>query len=102
LLAVFVLDEPWGLVAIVCGGVIEVGEVGFWWRWTHRHRPVVGVETLVGAAGEVVEPCFPDGWVLVGGERWRARCDAGAALGARVRVHAVDGLTLVVTSAGPT
>jgi membrane protein implicated in regulation of membrane protease activity len=52
----------------------------------------------VGAAAEVVEPCFPDGWVRVGGELWRARCEVGAGVGARVRVRAVDGLTLVVES----
>ena len=51
----------------------------------------------MGAAAEVVEPCFPDGWVRVGGELWRARCEAGADVGARVRVRAVDGLTLLVS-----
>ena len=50
LLAVFVLDEPVGL-AIVGGGAIEVGEAWLWWRWTHRRRPVVGAEALVGAVG---------------------------------------------------
>lgn len=90
------MDEPWGLVAIAGGGAIEVGEAWLWWRWTHRRRAVVGVEALVGAAAEVVEPCFPDGWVRVRGELWRARSEAGADVGARVRVRAVDGLTLIV------
>jgi membrane protein implicated in regulation of membrane protease activity len=97
LLAVFVLDERWGLAAIAGGGAIEIGEAWFWWRWTHRRRPVVGVEALVGAIAEVVEPCFPDGWVRVGGELWRASCDAGADVGAQVRVLVVDGLTLIVS-----
>ncbi len=57
----------------------------------------MGVEALLGAVAEVVEPCNPDGWVRVGGELWRARCEAGAEAGARVRVRAVDGLTLVVS-----
>jgi len=51
----------------------------------------------VGAAAEVVEPCHPDGWVRVRGELWRARCDAGADVGAPVRVRAVEGLILVVS-----
>jgi membrane-bound serine protease (ClpP class) len=84
------------LVAIVGGGAIEVGEAWFWWRWTHRRRAVVGVEALSGAVGEVTEACRPDGWVRVAGELWRAHCEAGADVGDRVRVRAVDGLTLVV------
>ena len=51
----------------------------------------------MGAAAEVVEPCFPDGWVRVRGELWRARCEAGADVGSRVHVRAVEGLTLVVS-----
>jgi membrane-bound serine protease (ClpP class) len=87
------------LVAVVAGGAIEVGEAWFWWRWTHRRRAVVGVEALVGAAGEVTEACRPEGWVRVRGELWRARCEAGADPGDRVRVRTVDGLTLVVEPA---
>jgi membrane protein implicated in regulation of membrane protease activity len=89
LLAVLVLDEPWTLVAVAAGGAIELGEAWFWWRWSHRRRPAVGSEALVGLVGEMTA----DGWVRVHGELWRAR---GAAAGDRVRVRAVDGLTLDV------
>ena len=85
------------MVAIVGGGTVEVGEAWLWWRWTHKRRPVVGVEALVGAVAEVTEACRPDGWVRVGGELWRARCDEGADVGAQVHVRVVDGLTLVVS-----
>jgi len=89
LLALFVLDGPWEWAAVAGGGAIELGEAWFWWRWTHRARPAVGREALIGAEAVVGE----DGWVRVQGERWRA---TGAEPGQRVRVIAVDGLTLVV------
>lgn len=89
LLAVFVLDEPWTYLVVAGGGLVEIGEAWFWWRWSHRRRPAVGPEMLVGLVGEMTS----DGWVRVNGELWRAR---GAAAGDRVRVCAVDGLTLEV------
>jgi membrane protein implicated in regulation of membrane protease activity len=92
LLAVFVLDGAWEWAAIAGGGAIELGEAWFWWRWTHRRRPAVGVEALIGVEAVVAE----EGWVRVQGELWRARGAAGAAPGDRVRVREVDGLTLVV------
>ena len=92
LLAVFVLDGPWEWVAVAGGGAIEIGEAWFFLRWTKRRRPEVGVEALVGADGEMTDP----GWVSVRGELWRARSDAPLHAGERVRVRAVDGLTLLV------
>ena len=92
LLAVFVLDGPWEWVAVASGGAVEIGEAWFFLRWTKRRRPEVGVEALVGADGEMTDP----GWVSVRGELWRARSDAPLEPGDRVRVRAVEGLTLVV------
>jgi membrane-bound serine protease (ClpP class) len=92
LLAVFVLDGSWEWVAVAGGGAIEIGEAWFWLRWTKRRRPEVGVEALVGAQGELTAA----GWVSVNGELWRARSEAPLEVGERVRVCAVDGLTLVV------
>ena len=89
LIAVFVLDGPWRIAAVAAGGAIELGEAWFWWRWSHRRRPAVGVEALVGLAGQMAD----DDWVRVNGELWRAR---GGSAGDRVRVRAVDGLTLEV------
>ncbi len=96
LLAVFVVPAGWDLAVVAAGAAIELGEAGFWWRWSHRHRPVVGAEALVGALGVVVEPCRPDGRVRLAGELWSARCDGGAGAGDAVRVTAVEDLTLVV------
>jgi membrane protein implicated in regulation of membrane protease activity len=99
LLALFVLPQPWDYVAVVGGGAIEVAEAAAWWRWTHRRRPAVGAEALVGAEAVVVEPCRPSGRVRLQGELWAARCDEGADVGDRVRVRHLDGLTLVVEPA---
>ena len=96
LLAVFVLPSPWGLAAVACALVVEIGETLFWVWLSKRYRVQTGREALVGARAEVVEPCEPDGWVRTQGELWRARCEHGAAAGDTVRVRALDGLTLVV------
>jgi len=67
-----------------------------------RRRPVrTGWEEMVGSEGDVREPLAPVGLVYVEGALWRAQLAEGAdgrALdrGARVRVQAVDGLTLKV------
>ena len=96
LLAVFVLPQPWGWVAVAAGATLEVAESLFWIWLSKRRRASVGAEALVGAQAVVVSPCRPLGQVRIGGELWRARCDAGAAAGDVVRILALDGLTLVV------
>ena len=66
----------------------------------HRDQPVqTGTEELVGSFAEARSDIDPDGRVWAEGTVWSARlADGGAAvrLGDRVRVDAVDGLTLVV------
>jgi membrane-bound serine protease (ClpP class) len=66
----------------------------------HRDQPVrTGSEELVGALAEVRNVLDPEGQVWVEGALWRARLagDGGPAqLGDRVRIDAVEGLTLVV------
>ena len=96
LLAIFILPSPWGLVAIVVGISIEVGESWFWIRFTRRHRAVTGAEALIGQRAVVVEACRPDGRVRIQGELWRARCAREAEVGEHVRVAAVNDLTLEV------
>lgn len=95
-LALFVLPAPWGIVAVACALLLEVGETAFWIWLSKRRRPQVGAEALVGASAEVVTSCRPVGRVRVQGELWRARCDEGADRGDIVRVQRVDGLTLLV------
>lgn len=94
--AVFWLEEPWGYLAVTVAAVIEVGEVYFWIRFLRRYRVTTGVEGLVGERAEVVESLAPTGRVLVRGELWTARSERPAIAGRRVRITAVDGLTLEV------
>jgi membrane protein implicated in regulation of membrane protease activity len=90
------LPDPWNLVFGGVSVVLGVGEVIYWQRRLRGQRVSVGVQTLVGATGEVTTPCRPLGQVRVGGEIWAARCAEGADPGDRVRVVEVDRLTLVV------
>jgi len=53
LLAIFVLPSPWGIVAVIAGGLIDIGESLVLLEWTRRRRSGVGVETLVGQRGVV-------------------------------------------------
>jgi membrane-bound serine protease (ClpP class) len=101
LLAFFVLPHPWGVVTVVGAIALELVEVWFWIWLSKRRRAVVGVEALIGAEAVVVAACRPYGRVRLAGEQWLARCDEGAAEGERVRVTALDGLTLVVEAAAP-
>ena len=38
LLAVFVLPDQWDIPVILVAAVIEVGETGFWLRYSRRRR----------------------------------------------------------------
>lgn len=99
LLTFFLLPSPWGEVAIICAAVIEVSQTGFWFWWTHRARPAVGAEAMIGARGEVVEALRPEGWIRIHGELWRARSPETLDAGESVRVREIDGLMLLVERA---
>lgn len=63
-----------------------------------RRRPIVsGQEELIGFEGELLEVDNREGYAQVHGERWRVTSDVPLALGQRVRVTAVHGLTLHVS-----
>jgi membrane-bound serine protease (ClpP class) len=67
----------------------------------HRDPRVrTGTEEMVGSTAEARSSIDPDGRVWLGGTIWSARLAPGSGpigLGDRVRVEAVDGLTLVVS-----
>ena len=108
-----------GLIAFVIGSVILIDVPGFGIPYTliggfalasfafllvvagvllkSRRRPVVsGREELIGASGEVMDDFDAEGWARVHSETWRVRSGAPLRAGQRVRVEAMDGLTLVV------
>ena len=98
-LAIFVLPAPWGIIAVIVAGVLDIAETGLFMWWSKRRRSSVGVQTLVGKRGIAVGQLWPTGQVKVDGEIWRARCDGGCDPGTNVVVRSVDGLTLVVDPA---
>ncbi|HEY0390672.1 MAG TPA: NfeD family protein [Solirubrobacterales bacterium] len=70
----------------------------------HEKPPRTGAEELVGALAEARGALDPEGQVWIEGALWRARIAGGdgpVALGDRVRVEAVEGLTLVVRADSP-
>ncbi len=61
-----------------------------------RRRPQTGAEGLVGRRGEAETDLDPEGWVVVQGERWRARAGDRVSCGETVEVLSVEGLLLRV------
>jgi membrane-bound serine protease (ClpP class) len=69
------------------------------WEAQRNERVRTGAEQMVGGDAEARSSIDPEGQVWIEGALWRARLAEGASpvrLGDRVRVEAVDGLTLVV------
>jgi membrane protein implicated in regulation of membrane protease activity len=92
LLAVLVLPSPWGFVAVIVGGLIDIAESLVFLKWSRRRKSSVGVETLVGQKATVSTPTQ----VRVAGELWEARSDRVLVPGEEVVVRSVEGLTLLV------
>jgi membrane-bound serine protease (ClpP class) len=98
IVGLFVLPAPWNVIGVCVAAVVEVGELYLWKRFLSRYRIRGGAEGMVGERGEVLEDCAPAGRVRVHGEIWAAVAADGHvfAAGDRVRVTAVDGLTVHV------
>jgi membrane protein implicated in regulation of membrane protease activity len=92
LLAIFFLPSPWGIVAILAGGLIDIAESLVLLKWSRRRRTVTGVEALIGKTAVISSPTQ----VRVAGELWEARSDRALVPGGEVVVHGVDGVTLLV------
>ena len=97
LLAIFVLPSPWGIVAVVAGGLADVAESVVVLKWSRRRRAVSGVEALIGKTAAVSSPTQ----VRVAGEIWEARSVDALVVGEEVEVTGVDGLTLQVSRSRP-
>ncbi len=97
LLVVFhVVTGGWAVLLLAGTGIFELSQTLFWLRYSNRRAATVGAQTLIGRVVEVAEECRPYGHVRVQGELWRAHCAEGAAPSERVRITAIDGLTLEV------
>ena len=96
LLAIFVLSAPWGQLLVAGALLWEVVEKLFLLWYSKRMPPAVGREALIGLPVTAVSACLPEGWVKLGGERWKARCGDGAGVGDSLIVKAVDQITLIV------
>jgi membrane-bound serine protease (ClpP class) len=58
-----------------------------------RRAPIVsGVQSLVGADGEMLEDAAETGWANIRGETWQVRTGDRLVRGQKIRVVAVDGL----------
>ena len=68
---------------------------------SRRAHQVTGDAAMQIDIGELLEPVEAGGeaWMMVRGERWRARCDTALPAGARVRVVSRQGLLLRVEPA---
>jgi len=67
---------------------------------SRRAAVVSGREEMIGAPGEALEDFAREGWARVHGERWKVRSSAPVRRGERLRVTAIDGLTLEVAREG--
>jgi membrane-bound serine protease (ClpP class) len=95
-LAIFVLPQPWGIVAVGGGATVDVLQTVAFLRWSQRRRASVGPETLVGRRAVAVTALAPRGQVRLEGELWAAVSDEPVESGDEVVVERVEGLTLVV------
>ena len=84
------------MLAIAGGllGAVLVAVIG-----SRSHGPMIGGDAIRRREGIVDEWDGKEGWVIVEGERWRARADKPLRAGDKIRVVEVDGLILVVKQA---
>lgn len=66
---------------------------------SRAHGPLIGGEAIKSRTGRVEEWDGSEGWVIVDGERWRARSKTPLQPGEAIKVVEVDGLVLIVKKA---
>lgn len=99
LLLLLFLPDPWNVVGALAALALFGLEVLYFYRRMRGVKVVTGAENLVGAVGTTVEPLDPEGHVRVQGELWQARAPGAVPAGTKVRVVALDELTLEVETA---
>jgi membrane-bound serine protease (ClpP class) len=91
--------SPW----VVWPTPIAMAAVLLFFAWKvgalRRKAPALGAPALLGASAEALSPVGPDGGeVFLHGEYWQARSATPIPAGTRVRVTAVEGLTVTVVA----
>jgi membrane protein implicated in regulation of membrane protease activity len=87
LLAIFVLPSPWGIIAVVAGGVLDITESVVLLKWSRRRKAPVGGDALIVSPTQV----------RVAGELWEARAAEPLRPGDEVEVTGAHDLTLEVS-----
>ena len=92
---------PLAIALPVYGVVLALSAAIYWYAVQAMRRPVqTGAEVLVGEIGEVVESRGANLFVRARSEVWHARSAAQLREGDRVKVVAVEDLTLRVQKLG--
>lgn len=86
-----------GTILAIAGGFLAL--ILFALVGSRSHGPMIGGEAIRKREGVVDEWDGKEGWVIVEGERWRARADKPLSPGDKIRVVEVDGLVLIVKQA---
>ena len=86
-----------GTMLAIVGGLLAVVLIAL--VGSRSHGPMIGADAVRRREGVVDEWDGKEGWVIIEGERWRARSDKPLQPGDRIRVVEVDGLVVVVKQA---
>ena len=86
-----------GSIMAIAGGFLAL--VLFAIIGSRSHGPMIGGEAIRRREGVVDDWDGKEGWIIVEGERWRARSDRPLKPGDKVRVVEIDGLVLIVKQA---
>ena len=96
LFALIFLPFPANLAVIGLAVLGELTMMLFGFRYTNHFKRQVGLETLIGETALTITPLAPHGQVKLNGEIWQGHAASTIQTGARVRVKAIQGLTLEV------
>jgi membrane-bound serine protease (ClpP class) len=88
--------DPWRLVPVILVFAAFVIALVRLVVQAQRRRARTGAEGLVGRSGVADTALDPEGWIVVQGERWRARAEGAMARGEAVEVVSMEGLLLRV------
>lgn len=86
-----------GVMLAIVGGLLAM--VLFAVIGSRSHGPMIGGDAVRKREGVVDEWNGKEGWVIIEGERWRARSDKPLEPGDKVKVVDVDGLVVIVKQA---